>query len=153
MIRYGWRWFPLWMILSMLAVFVVNGYMVFQALASFPGAAGTDGFDLSNGYKRVLAAAEQQSELGWRVQASVDANHHPMLILIDRSGAPLANPLIEAHAERPVGPAETTTLPFQAAGKGRYRSDTTLFSGQWDIMATVRAGGQEYSTTWRVVVH
>ena len=50
-----WRWFPHGLIMSMLVVFVVDGWFIAWRCASFPGHAGEDGFDLSNGYDRVLA--------------------------------------------------------------------------------------------------
>jgi nitrogen fixation protein FixH len=147
-----WRWFPLGLIAAMGFVFLVNGYMVFIALSSFPGTAGTDGFDLSNDYKRVLQAAARQSALGWHIEAELDAARHPILHLADRTGAPLIADAIDAQAERPVGPAETTVLAFRPIGEGRFQADQTLFSGQWDIMVTVHEGGQFESTTQRMVV-
>jgi nitrogen fixation protein FixH len=148
----AWRWFPLGLIAVMGFVFAVNGYMVYSALSSFPGIAGTDGFDLSNGYARVLQAAAQQSALGWRIESGLDETRHPLLHLTDQTGTPLRPDALEAHAERPVGPAETTVLNFQPLGQGRFQSEQTLFSGQWDVMVTVHAGGQTDSTTRRVIV-
>ncbi len=133
-------------------VFAVNAYMVYDALSTFPGAAGQDGFDLSNAYKRVLATAQQQAALGWHIEAEVTDVHYPRLLLTGRDGAPLAAAAIDAQAERPVGPADTTTLVFQPTGNGWYQADKTLFSGQWDIMLTLRADGRLYSATRRVVV-
>jgi nitrogen fixation protein FixH len=147
-----WRWFPAGMIAAMGLVFAVNGYMVYDAYHTFPGAAGSDGFDLSNEYDRVLATVKQQAALGWQVEANVDATRYPVLRLTDRTGAPLATTAIEAHAERPVGPTDTTPLLFQPIGDSRFQADKTLYSGQWDIMLTLRADGHVYSTTRRVVV-
>jgi nitrogen fixation protein FixH len=147
-----WRWFPLGLFAVMGFVFAVNGYMVYTALSSFPGIAGTDGFDLSNGYGRVLQAAALQSALGWRIESGLDETRHPLLHLTDQTGTPLRPDALEAHAERPVGPAETTVLNFQPLGQGRFQSEQTLFSGQWDVMVTVHAGGQTDSTTRRVIV-
>jgi nitrogen fixation protein FixH len=147
-----WRWFPLGLIASMTFVFVVNGYMVYTALSSFPGTAGTDGFDLSNGYGRVLHAAAEQAALGWRIEPSLDEARHPILHLTDHAGAPLTPDALEVHAERPVGPMETTVLDFRSVGEGQFQSEQALFSGQWDLMVTVLAGGQADSTTQRVIV-
>jgi nitrogen fixation protein FixH len=147
-----WRWFPLGLIAAMGFAFAVNGYMVYTALRSFPGTAGTDGFDLSNGYGRILQAAADQAALGWRIEPSLDENRHPILHLTDRAGAPLAADALEAHAERPVGSIQTTTLVFQPIGEGRFQSEQALFSGQWDLMVTVHAGGQAKTTTQRVIV-
>jgi len=147
-----WRWFPVGLIAAMGIVVGVNGYMVYDAYHTFPGAAGSDGFDLSNEYDRVLATARQQAALGWQIEAEVAEARYPVLRLTDRTGAPLATAAIDAQAERPVGPADTTRLTFQPRGDGRFRADTSLYSGQWDVMLTVRANGQRYTATRRVVV-
>jgi nitrogen fixation protein FixH len=147
-----WRWFPHGLIGTMGIVFAVNGYMVYDALSTFPGVAGRDGFDLSNEYKRVLATAQQQAALGWQIEAGVTNERFPVLRLTDRTGAPLTATEIKAQAERPVGPVDSTALTFRAIGDGRYQTDTSLFSGQWDIMLTVHADGQMYNATRRLVV-
>lgn len=147
-----WRWFPHGLIASMAIVFAVNGYMVYDALQTFPGQAGQDGFDLSNEYGRVLATVQQQSALGWGIEAGMTATRYPVLRLTDRAGAPLANAAIDARAERPVGPAQATVLAFRQLEAGRFQADTALFSGQWDILLTVRSDGKLYSATRRVTV-
>jgi nitrogen fixation protein FixH len=147
-----WRWFPHGLIASMGVVFAINGYMVYDALHTFPGAAGTDGFDLSNRYDQVLATARQQAALGWKVETDVTPSRLPVLRLTDRNGDPLAVVTIDAHAERPIGPMNATPLAFRPVGDGRFQADTSLFSGQWDIMLTVQADGQRYDTTRRVIV-
>jgi nitrogen fixation protein FixH len=76
----------------------------------------------------------------------------PVLRLADRTGAPLRASEINAQAERPVGPTDPTSLTFRPAGDGRYQADTSLYSGQWDMMLTVQADGQDYRATRRVVV-
>jgi nitrogen fixation protein FixH len=146
-----WRWFPVGMIGAMGIVFAANGVMVYDALHSFPGAAGSDGFDLSNRYDHVLATAQQQAALGWQIEADVTATHQPSLLLADRNGVPLAATAIDATAERPIGPPDTTALTFRPVGNGRYQAETSLFSGQWDIMLTVHADGRLYSATRRVI--
>jgi len=148
-----WRWFPHGLIMSMLVVFVVDCWFIAVALRSFPGAAGEDGFDLSNGYDRVLAAAAAQSALGWHVATVLDTSRRPVLHLTDRTGAPLQAVVIDAQAVRPVGPPNQTALAFRPTGPGSYQADTTLFSGQWDVLLTVRSGGHVYSTTQRLIAH
>lgn len=147
-----WRWFPHGLIGAMGLVFLVNAYMVYDAYTTFPGVAGADGFDLSNEYKRVLAAAQQQAGLGWQIDVDMTHDRFPVLRFTDRTGAPLTATEISAQVERPVGPPETMPLAFRPIGDGRYQGDTSLFSGQWDIMLTVRADGQSYSATRRVLV-
>src|SRR4051812_41948038 len=102
MSAFSWRWFPAWLIASMLGVAAVNGYMVYAAVHSFPGVAGTDGFDLSNNYNHVLKAEEAQAALGWHIETSVDKQRQPLLTVVDRAGKPLPGVKIDIEAERPV---------------------------------------------------
>jgi nitrogen fixation protein FixH len=147
-----WRWFPYGLIATMGLVFLVNGYMVYDAFSTFPGVSGKDGFDVSNEYKRVLETAQQQAALGWQLEAALADDRFPVLRLTDRTGAPLTASSIDAQAERPVGPVDTTALAFRSIGDGRYQSDTSLYSGQWDIMLTVHTVGPEYRATRRLAV-
>lgn len=162
-----WRWFPVWLGAAMGAAFAINGYMVYTAVSTFPGAAGQDGFDLSNGYKRIMATEARQAALGWQVDAAVDAGRHPILHIGTNAstspagtslagtplvGTPMADAVIEAEAERPVGPKEATTLSFKPAGDGTYAADRSLFSGQWDILLTIHDHGRTFTGTRRVVV-
>ncbi|HVZ08155.1 FixH family protein [Rhodopila sp.] len=148
----AWRWFPAGLIASLGIVIAVNGVMIFDALKTFPGEAGTDGFDLSNQYGRVIAAERQQAALGWHVETGVDQQRRPVVLVTDRDGQALAGAAVEAAAERPVGPEDYTRLALRDLGGGRLQSDTHLFSGQWDLLVTVRSGNHVYTTTRRVVV-
>jgi nitrogen fixation protein FixH len=150
--RTSYRWFPHALFVSMGVVFAVNGYFIYAAVNSFPGAAGTDGFDLSNGYDKVLATAAKQAALGWQVESAVDDAGHALLRLTDKAGAPLSDAVIDAHAERPLGPPESTVLTFRALDGVRYQADAPLAFGQWDIMLAVTSGGDRYTATRRVLV-
>jgi nitrogen fixation protein FixH len=152
MYRSAYRWFPHGLFVAMGLVFAVNGYFVYVAVASFPGAAGTDGFDLSNGYDKVLATYAKQAALGWQVEVAVDDAGHPMLRLADRLGTPLPGVSIDAHAERPLGPPEATKLAFRAVDQDRFQTDAPLGFGQWDLLMTVTSGDSRFTATRRVVV-
>ena len=86
--------------------------------------------------------AQQQAALGWQLEAGLADERFPVLRLTDRTGAPLTAIKIDAQAERPVGPVDTTVLTFRSIGEAGIRSDTALYSGQWDIMLTVHADGR-----------
>jgi nitrogen fixation protein FixH len=148
--RTVWRWFPVWLIAAMGVVFAVNGYMIYDALSTFPGQAGQDGFDLSNEYQRVLATAQQQAALGWHIEVS--GAPIPELHLTDRNGMPLTPTSIDAQVERPVGPTDRMVLNFRPVGDGTFQADSPLPGGQWEMMLTVRADGRMYSATRRVIV-
>lgn len=148
----SWRWFPLGVVAAMLGVIAVNGGLIYAALHSFPGAAGEDGFDLSNNYDRVLTASARQAALGWHVRVGLDPAHHPILEVADAKGRGLAATSVQVDAERPVGPAETTKLSFHTMGQARLAAGEPLPSGQWTLYVQVVSQGQTFSTTQRLIV-
>ena len=149
--RSAWDWFPWAVAASLVVVIVINAGMIWTALRTFPGAAGADGFDLSNDYNKVLAAAARQQALGWRFAARLGEGNRIAVRLADRAGAPLAGAQLSAVAERPVGPRAVTPLAFHELVPGRFVADRSLPMGRWDVLLTARAGGQLLTTTVRVV--
>jgi nitrogen fixation protein FixH len=148
-----WRWFPWALAGSMGVVVAVNVAMVTFALHTFPGQAGSDGFDLSNHYDEVLARVQHDTALGWVVRALPGDSGRPVVVLTDRSGAPLRDAVVVGTAERPLGPAETTHLVFRADAAGRYVADAALtMPGQWELQLSVGALGHTIAATRRVVV-
>jgi nitrogen fixation protein FixH len=134
-------------------VVAVNIAMVSFALHTFPGQAGSDGFDLSNHYDEVLAHVQRDAALGWIVRVLPGDAGRPVLELTDRSGAPLPDAVVEATAVRPLGPPETTRLVFRADGAGRYVADAALTSpGQWEVQLSVGAQDHAIAVTRRIVV-
>jgi nitrogen fixation protein FixH len=149
-----WRWFPLALMAGLGAVMLVNAGMVFAALKSFPGKAGSEDFELSNRYDTVLQRSERDAALGWTVQASTDEAGLPVVVLTRRDGAPLQGALLEGVAGRPLGPAETQHLTFHESAVGRYVADAVLpEQGQWELTLSASAGGSQIAATRRVIVH
>lgn len=134
-------------------VIAVNIAMVSFALHTFPGQAGSDGFDLSNHYDEVLARVQHEAALGWSARVLPGDAGRPVLVLTDRSGAPLRDAVVVGTAERPLGPPETTRLVFRADAAGRYVADAALtMPGQWELQLSVGAQGHTIVATRRVVV-
>jgi nitrogen fixation protein FixH len=149
-----WRWFPLALMAGLGAVMLVNAGMVFAALKSFPGKAGSEDFELSNRYDTVLQRSERDAALGWTVQASTDKAGLPVVVLTRRDGAPLQGALLEGVAGRPLGPAETQHLTFHESAVGRYVADAALpEQGQWELTLSASDGGSQIAATRRVIVH
>ncbi len=149
--RSGWRFFPWYVAGALGVVMAVNGVLVWFAVESFPGLATNGGFDVSNRYDRVLAAADRQAALGWTVQDTL-VEGRPVVTLSGRDGAPLIGASVAATAERPVGAAVAVPLAFHATGPGRFEADAALALGKWELDLTVTAGGHEYHTVRRLVV-
>lgn len=149
----AWQWFPWALAASMGVVFAVNITMVAFALHTFPGQAGSDGFDLSNHYDQVLAKVQREAALGWDLRLMAGDAGRPVLVVTDRSGAPLRDAQIQATAERVLGPPETTHLVFRDAGLGRYVADAALtMPGQWELQLSASAQGHTIAATRRIVV-
>ncbi len=148
-----WQWFPWALIGSMGVVVAVNIAMVSFALHTFPGQAGSDGFDLSNHYDQVLEKVRQEAALGWNVRLLPGDTGHPVVLLADRTGAPLRDAQVQATAERPLGPPETTHLMFHDEGAGHYVADAALATpGQWELQLSATAQGHSIAATKRIVV-
>ncbi len=151
--RSRWWLFPWAITVVMLIVIAVNGGMVYLAMHTFPGQAGSDGFDLSNRYNAVLARVQQQqAELGWTLFAVPDGARRPVLQLTDRSGEPLTGALVQAKAERPVGPKHLTTLLFHETAPGHYVANAALDEpGQWELLLSAQAQGHRFITSQRIL--
>lgn len=149
--RTSWRFFPWYVACGIGVAMAVNAVLVWFAVESFPGLATWNGFDTSNGYDRVLDAAQRQAALGWTVRDTLDGAV-PVVTLAGPDGAPLAGARLAASIERPLGTAAPEPLAFREAGPGRYQAETALGRGKWDMSLTVTAAGQAFHTVRRMVV-
>jgi nitrogen fixation protein FixH len=150
--RSPWRFFPYASVAALGLVVVVNGYMAWSALSTFPGNAVVDDFGTSNRYDKVLETAERQAALGWVVTATLEGGR-PVLRLAGHDGAPLTRATVTATVQRPLGPPEQSNPVFADQGGGLYRSDVALpEQGQWELRLRIEQGGHSYTATRRVVL-
>jgi nitrogen fixation protein FixH len=148
-----WRFFPLAVVAGLGLVVVVNAGLVYAALHSFPGKAGDEDFALSNRYDAVLAQAEREAALGWSVAARADADGRIVVLLTDRTGAPLRGAAVTASAERPLGERELRSLVFHETAAGQFVADSVLSApGQWELTLSASAAGHDIAATRRVIV-
>jgi nitrogen fixation protein FixH len=148
-----WRFFPWFISVAMGMVIAVNGVMAYSALHTFPGNAGSDGFDLSNHYNAIIERVKQEAGLGWAVQAEVDQSGRPVVVLTDRSGTALAGAEIDATAQRPLGDRHMRQVRFTEISAGHYRGDVAVDEkGQWELEIWATADGHEFSATRRIMV-
>ncbi len=150
--RSAWRFFPLGVVLSLLAVAIVNGIMIYYAESTFPGQAISHEFTLANDYGQVLAAEKAQQALGWKLTASLDG-HVPVLRIVGRGQAPLAGLVVRAIAERPLGPEHRTSMQFREIAPATYRADTALAEpGNWQLVVMARNAGGTVHEAFRLLV-
>jgi len=151
--RSPWRFFPLAIAGGIGLTVAVNVTMIWSAVATFPGKAGRDGFDLSNRYNMVLDHEARQAALGWSVRAQADAQGRPVLTVTDAAGQPFPSARVDAVASRPLGTERATPLVFIDHGAGRFVADQALtLPGQWDLAITAATGGRSMTVTRRVHV-
>jgi nitrogen fixation protein FixH len=147
-----WPFFPWFIAAAMGVVIAINCFMAYSALHTFPGNAGSDGFDLSNHYNAIIERMKQEAGLGWAVQAEVDQAGHPVVVLTDRSDVALAGAEIEATAQRPLGDRHARQVRFAEVSPGHYHGDVTLDEkGQWELEIWANVDGKEFSTTRRIM--
>ena len=149
--RSVWRLFPWAIAASLFLVIAVNAWMIWAALSTFPGAAGMDGFDISNEYDRILAAEQRQDRLGWTLTVETDGRR-PVLRLLDAQGRGLAGIVVTGVAERPLGPLYQTALIFHPTADGTLVADVALpLPGQWDLVLQAASGRHRFRATRRVI--
>lgn len=96
---------------------------------------------------------QREAALGWTVQAQPDATARPVVILTDRSGAPLIGASLNGTAERPLGATQTQRLTFHEVAAGHYVADIALpLAGQWELLLSASAQGHDIATTRRIIV-
>ena len=137
----------------MLAVIAVNAGMVWAAMHTFPGQAGSDGFDLSNRYDRVIDRVQQQARWAGTCRRPPIRNGTRCCCC-----TPARVRLWPAQCCMPPrnvrwGRKHATPLTFHEVAPGRYVADAELDArGQWDVLLSATAQGHTYTTTRRILV-
>lgn len=149
--RTAWSRFPVWLIVAMGFVFVVNARFIMVAFQTFPGAASSADFDTSNSYNRILSSVESQNALGWHVRADT-AGAMPVIVLSGKDGAPMTTATVEGMARRPVDNEPDVAVTFTQTGPGHFILATPLRQGQWDLLLRIAQGEQQMRVTRRVLV-
>lgn len=147
----AWRFFPGAVAVFLVTVVAVDGGMIWAAVHSFPGAADDHAFDTGNKYNEILANAERQAKLGWKLDVKV-VSRDIQVTLTDQNGAVLPGAAVEAIATHPVGPAEPTSLAFAPQGTSYVAKSALPAPGRWDLGLTARVGEIKYRATRRIVI-
>lgn len=148
----GWDWFP-WAIGASLAVTIlVNGALAWFASATFPGEAASTPYEVGTAYNAVLAEAERQAALGWRLDASIE-DGRVVARLVDRDGVAIAGRTLSGTRSRPLGSSVVTPMTFDSVEAGVFRSVEALpMAGQWEVKLLVRDDqGVAFSATRRLI--
>ncbi len=109
-------------------ILVVNLFMAYKAVGTFPGLEVKNSYVASQQFNRNQIA---QLALGWDVSAAVEGDQI-RLDIIDSNGNPVTVGSIDATIGRPTEIVDDQTLSFERASLGYYLSDVDeLRGGNW----------------------
>ncbi|ABD85589.1 FixH family protein [Rhodopseudomonas palustris] len=128
---------------SLLAFFAVvlgvNMTMMLLAIETLPGTEVDSAYSASIRYSNEIAAARDQAQRDWRVNARVerqpDGSASLRVEARDRNGAPLAGLTFSGRLERPADKRADKEVILAEIGDGVYRGNAVGVSpGQWDLV-------------------
>jgi nitrogen fixation protein FixH len=122
-------------------VFAVNGFFVYKALSTAPGAENGASYETGLRYNSILAAERAQNALGWQHKISLD-NGALRLSVQDAAGTPVTRLAIAAQIERPAG-SSSARLAFEETGDGIYRAPLSASAGAWIVSISAKRSSQE----------
>lgn len=131
----------------MALVVVANGVMAWLAVSTFTGTTVERAYERGRHYNQVLAEAERQRALGWRLELAwtpaAEARGELVVIARDAAGAPLDRLSLRGVALRPLERPEPIPVALGEVGRGRYVGTLALPKpGQWEIRIEARRGAQ-----------
>ncbi|MFA7440915.1 MAG: FixH family protein [Sphingomonadaceae bacterium] len=121
-------------------IIAVNLVMAWNAIRTFSGTVIDNSYVASQNYNSWLAEARAQEELGWNI--APDAGSDGRVVLTAESmGEPMPGMTLTAVASHPFGHSAEQHLAFDAMADGRYRAQTALSPGRWQLRIEARRDG------------
>ncbi len=154
----GW-WYPWIFVAAMGVVVLVNGVLVAFALGSWTGLETEGHYEKGLAYNRDLAAAQAQSERGWRLAFALDGMTAAGDIrtgtlsaaFADRNGAPLSDLEVRAVIRRPTAEGHDQEMVLASAGNGHYSAPAVFpLPGQWEVRIHAYRGDAIFQESRRV---
>jgi nitrogen fixation protein FixH len=113
-------------------VIAVNLVMARFAVSTFGGTVVDNSYVASQNYNRWLAAAEKQSQLGWKTTLSLDPSRR-VLVRAAKAGLPITGLTLSGTATHPLGRVPSIPLSFAVSATGDYRARQSLPKGRWKV--------------------
>ncbi len=128
-------------------VFAVNGVMMKLAIQTLPGTEVDSAYSASLAYENEIAAAHDQNERNWKVDAHIqreaDGGTRLRVEVHDNDGLSLAGLRFQARLERPTDRRADQPITLAEVESGIYLGDTTSIApGQWDLVLEGDAAGR-----------
>ena len=122
-------------------VIAVNLTMAVLANTSWTGLVVANSYVASQSFNHDAEIARQQQALGWKLELNVSRSATTLLVL-DRSGQPIAGLNVRAVLQRPTNETGDVKLDFSDSGTTTYISRAPVNSGAW--IADVTAEGPDH---------
>ena len=125
-------------------VFAINGIMVWAAKSTFGGLETASSYKAGLQFKSDIAAAQQQSAMGWQVTGTIVRNSGGDAVLDvsvrDRAGTPLSGLVAAARLAHPADARLDHDIELRPVGGGAFRGASTAAAGQWELVIDMFRG-------------
>jgi nitrogen fixation protein FixH len=138
----------LFMLVAFFGVVIgVNLIMMRLAIQTLPGTEVDSAYSASLAYEKEIAAARDQNERNWKVDAHVERGGQGGATLQvdarDSNGQPMTGLKFQGRFERPTDRRADLPVVLAEVGIGIYRgSAPAIAPGQWDLVLEGVAAGQ-----------
>lgn len=123
-------------------IFVVNGYFLYQALATNTGVVALEPYRKGLAYNARIAADEEQSALGLSGELKIAADGQVVFDARDRSGTPLSGSIVRVMVGRPSNARFDRHVELIANESGMFTGSVgSLESGTWLAAVEIREFG------------
>ena len=148
------------MLLAFFGVVIgVNVIMMRLAIETLPGTEVDSAYSASLGYEKEIAAARDQEERRWQVDAHVERAVDGAAVLRvearDKDGKPVTGLKFQGRFERPADKRADLSVALPETGIGIYRGrGEAIAPGQWDlVLEGDSAAGRMFLSKNRVVLN
>lgn len=120
-------------------IFVVNGFLAYFAINTWPGLTHDNAYKDGLAYNDVLADGARQRALGWS-SATHLKNGQLVVEITDKRGQPVRGLTVRADLTRPVGSDHVVSITFPAMADGVYVAPISLPEvGRWYVDITAQS--------------
>lgn len=124
----------------------VNAVMMTLAIKTFPGADARNGYDVSQGYNREIAAARQQEERGWASAIAFTRQGEGAqvaLSLKDKAGAAVSGLAVSVRIKHPSDRNRDHVLTLREPAPGAYEAVIpAITDGAWELAFEAKTNGE-----------
>lgn len=123
------------------------------AHSSYPGVVSERPYDKGVKYNEVIADADRQAALKWKLSLALEPNKTVTLDALDRDGKPLQGLAILLWVTRPVSAGMDQALNLRETAPGHYEAAVRFpVPGLWALRAEARQGTSRAQISKRVEV-